>query len=347
MQNHLVNAHWSWCDKKHIRLDFSDSIDQVGRFALWKSWRLLRIVLAVWKERLRGKIDVLFYPPCGRSRIPFYRDVLLLFLVRWCSRRLIFQFHAGGFNLLQQKLSAIERWIARKVYRQPDAAIVLLPSLAAETRWIDPKHTFVVPNGIEDCYHRVNGKHRHDIPRILFVGTLTPKKGILDAIEACRQLQERKVPFSFLAVGDFSTEQFKKTALNLIARFNLSESFHFSGVKVGEDKWREYVCADVFCFPTYETENLPVVILEAMQFALPIVATRWRGISDVITDGEDGFLVPVRDPAALALKIELLVCDKELRIRMGKMGREKYLQQYSLSQHLDKIEQVFRTVANF
>jgi len=69
-----------------------------------------------------------------------------------------------------------------------------------------------------------------------------------------------------------------------------------------------------FCFPTFfESETFGVVLLEAMQFSLPIVATRWRGIPSIITDGDNGFLVDPKDPIGLSEKLETLLRDPAMR----------------------------------
>ena len=80
MQKYLVDAKWDWCEKKHIRLTYSSKINEVGKFKLSKIFELVRIVLEVWSERLKGKIDLIYYSPSGPNRIPFYRDVVTLFL---------------------------------------------------------------------------------------------------------------------------------------------------------------------------------------------------------------------------------------------------------------------------
>jgi glycosyltransferase involved in cell wall biosynthesis len=74
-------------------------------------------------------------------------------------------------------------------------------------------------------------------------------------------------------------------------------------------------------------------------FGLPVVATRWRGIPAVVDDGVTGFLVPVRDPAALALALEQLILDAGLRQSLGAAGRRKYLEEFTIDRHLERLEE--------
>lgn len=346
MQTHLVAASWDWCEKRHIRLNFSDSIDEVGKLSLLKFWRLFRIFSAIVAERFRGPIDVLFYPPCGPHRIPFLRDVAILLLARLFSKKLILQFHAGGFDELQLMLSGVELKLARKAYGSVDAALVLLPSLTAEVNWVLPRRVVVVPNGIEDRNVKANLPAVHPIPIILYVGSISVKKGILDAIEACAILRDKGTSFLFRAVGSFVSSDVKSLAMKRLHQLNLQNNVEFVGQKSGEEKWNEYRSADVFCFPSYETENFPVVLLEAMQSQLPVVATRWRSIPDLITDGENGFLVEPNKPEDLAVKFQILLADEGLRAAFGKRGRDRFLSHYTLEKHLGALEDVFKTVAS-
>ena len=150
MQKYIVDAKWDWCEKKHIRLTYSSKINEVGKFKLSKMFELVRIVLKVWSERLKGKIDLIYYPPSGPNRIPFYRDVITLFFIRWTSKKLIFHFHAGGINNLLGKLNPLEKIFAKISLLKPDASIVLLNSLKDEINWFHSKDIFVIPNGISD-----------------------------------------------------------------------------------------------------------------------------------------------------------------------------------------------------
>jgi glycosyltransferase involved in cell wall biosynthesis len=82
-----------------------------------------------------------------------------------------------------------------------------------------------------------------------------------------------------------------------------------------------------------------------MQFEIPVVATRWRGIPSIVEDGKSGFLVPIKDSQALADKIALLLQDPALCEKMGKRGREIYLERFTLERFWRNIEEAFMSVA--
>jgi len=92
------------------------------------------------------------------------------------------------------------------------------------------------------------------------------------------------------------------------------------------------------------TEAFPLVIPEAMAAGLPVIATAVGAIPDFVTDGEDGFLVPPRDPAALADRISRLLEDEYLRRRMGERVRERAPNEFAIEVGSVKMASIVRSV---
>ena len=104
---------------------------------------------------------------------------------------------------------------------------------------------------------------------------------------------------------------------------------YFHGKKYNEEKEAFFENADIFIFPTLN-EAFGLVLLEAMEHALPCIATDEGGISDIVDDGETGFIVSKRNSEALADKIEYLLNQPEERMRMGKNGYRKFNDKFTL-----------------
>ena len=172
---------------------------------------------------------------------------------------------------------------------------------------IEPNCWDSVPTPQLPVPHPVNGKFK-----ILFVGRHIERKGICYLIEAAKHLPRDKFEIRIVGVGDL-TEQLKQQA----AAVNDGAEIIFTGKLSPEDLANEYKTANVFTLPAIvdhkgDTEGLGVVLIEAMELGLPIVASNVGGIPDVVVDGESGILVPEKDPVALADAFKCLEADPTL-----------------------------------
>lgn len=163
--------------------------------------------------------------------------------------------------------------------------------------------------------HPVNGKFK-----ILFVGRHIERKGICYLIEAAKYLPADKFEIRIVGVGDL-TEELKKQAhelLNSAGKDSASPcDIIFTGKLSPEELEAEYRNANVFTLPAIvdhkgDTEGLGVVLIEAMELNLPIVASNVGGIPDVVVDNISGLLVPEKDPVALADAFKKLAADSAL-----------------------------------
>lgn len=149
-----------------------------------------------------------------------------------------------------------------------------------------------------------------EVVRILFVGLEWERKGGPELVEAVRILRRRNMPVELHAAGVSEREA-----------GGAREGCRFYG-RVGLDKVRElFAGCDIFCLPS-RREPSAVVLSEALVSGLPVVATRVGGTPDRVAEGENGFLVPPCDPAALAEALGRLAADAALRRRMGAASEE-------------------------
>ena len=169
------------------------------------------------------------------------------------------------------------------------------------------------------------------VPRLLFLSNLIESKGIYVLLEACRMLKEEGVAFHCDYVGGesklISGEAFRKA----IAERGLTDCVTYHGPQYGAAKDRFFREADIFVFPTfYDNECFPLVLVEAMQYGLPVISTMEGGISDIVTDGVNGFVCPQRDVQALAEALRKLIAEPQMRVAMGQRGYELYRERMTL-----------------
>lgn len=157
-----------------------------------------------------------------------------------------------------------------------------------------------------------------ELPVILYVGKLIPKKAPLVLVEAFERLRERR-PCALLMVGE---GELRQAVEELVASRGIPD-VHLVGF-VNQQKLPEaYVAADMLCLPSVRHETWGLVVNEALNFELPVVVSDKVGCAaDLVRPGGNGFVVPAGEPEQLADALELLVGDEELRRSFGRRGRE-------------------------
>lgn len=159
------------------------------------------------------------------------------------------------------------------------------------------------------------------IPKVVLVARMLWEKGISDFVEAARRLRARKVLARFVLVGE--PDSGNPAA---IPRTQL-QAWHREGVIewLGQRSDIPEILADshIVCLPSYYREGLPKSLIEAAAAGRPIVAADVPGCREAVRHGDNGFLVPNRDPEALAEALATLIQDPSLRQRMGASGRRR------------------------
>jgi glycosyltransferase involved in cell wall biosynthesis len=329
----FVGGRYRSLEVFHVRMAFSRQTADIGRPQLAKVTHLFGLIGRILWRRARSRATVLYYPPAGPDLMPVLRDLVVLTCTRWAFRSTVLHFHAGGVTEIEPRLPRPLRILFRTAYGNADLAIQTSSLNPPDGSRLGARRVVVVPNGAPD--HPVAQRRRDDDARtgppvVLYVGVLRESKGLLVLVEAGRRLRQRGLDFRLHLMGAFESSRFESVLRAAIADAGLTERTVFLGSLTGAAKAASFNDSDVFCYPTYfEAESFGIVLIEAMQFGLPVVAARWRGVPSVVEDGASGILVPVRDPAALADGLAQVLADPELRRRLGRRGRELYRERFT------------------
>jgi glycosyltransferase involved in cell wall biosynthesis len=152
-----------------------------------------------------------------------------------------------------------------------------------------------------------------DIFRVVYVGTLSIRKGIPYLLEALAGLRLPKFELWLIGTPLAETRPF-------LARYE--GGFSHLGVIPHTELYRYYSQGSVFVMASIE-EGLAMVQAQAMACGLPVVATTNTGAEDLFTDGVEGFIVPIRDPEAIRERVLMLYRDRELRDQMARAAIER------------------------
>jgi glycosyltransferase involved in cell wall biosynthesis len=209
-----------------------------------------------------------------------------------------------------------------------------------------PEKFSVIRLGIDLESRVVAGGQRAEYRRLLgipddrfvvgWIGRMTAIKRVPDVLLSFARLLDLGVDATLCLVGDgpdreAAEEQAKELG---IAKHVLSLGYQ-------RDVSPYYALFDALVLPS-ANEGTPVVAIEALAATRPVVATRVGGVPDVVTEGEDGFLVDVGDVDAIADALAQLARDPALRERMGERGRELVVPRYRVERLVDDVDELYR-----
>ncbi len=175
-------------------------------------------------------------------------------------------------------------------------------------------------------------------------GRLTRWKGQHVAIEALRSLPGAHLVVVGEALFTEDDRAYRDELHRVAAEPGLEGRVHFLGFH--KDVTPLLQAMDVVVHCSVAPEPFGRVIVEAMLAGTPVVATRGGGVDEIITDGEDGFLVPPADPAALALAVGRIMQDKELASKLASAGLESARERFSMEKTVGRIEQLLKDIVN-
>jgi glycosyltransferase involved in cell wall biosynthesis len=204
----------------------------------------------------------------------------------------------------------------------------------------------VIPNAI-DLSAFTPALHREATGpvRLLYVGRFNVFKNVETLIEAAGKLKQ-------MDVGDFELElvgegEQRPVLERMVSDLGLTRLIHFTGWVARDCIAEHYRRADIFATAT-TWEGMPNTVLEAMACGLPVVGTQASGLHELVRDGINGYLVPIKDPGALAEVLALLIDNGYERRRMGRQSRKlaerEFAWEYIAEQYLKVYEQVAGTL---
>lgn len=327
----------------YINPSLSGSVASVGKVNFSKIMAMFKNILSIVKSVVREKPALCYYTPTSDGW-GIYRDLLVVSLLKLLGRKVIFHMHNKGVKCYSEN-HAMARFAYKRIFK--NVKVILL----AETLYVDVKkyvpreNVYICPNGIPETLAEKPVASRHnDAPHLLFLSNLLVEKGVLVLLDALKILKDRGCQFVCDFVGGETVEINASSFQIEVDRRGLNGLAIYHGRKYGEEKRHVYEETDIFVFPTfYHNECFPLVLLEAMEYKLPVVTTNEGGIPDVVNDGENGFIVEKRNPLSLADCIAVLINDKCLREKMGEDGYRKFKEHFTLKHFEENLVEILNS----
>lgn len=260
---------------------------------------------------------------------------------------LVTSFHGADITLYPRRRGA---GVYEPLFRSGE--LFLPVSARWNERLVDlgcPARRIVVHRMGVDCRRFVPGAPpaRRSTVRLVTVARLVEKKGIADALRALATLRRGGVNTELSVAGDGPLRR----PLEAMAReLGLGQGVRWLGA-VGHGELPALLAeSDVFLGPSRtaddgDEEGIPVAIMEAMASGLPVVATTHSAIPELVENGRSGWLVPERDPDALAARLAQLAGDPDARAAMGRAGRARVLAEFDARHLTDRLLGLYAKVA--
>ena len=209
----------------------------------------------------------------------------------------------------------IKRWQKRL-----HGSIAVSPAARRYVNNTFPGEYEIIPNGIDYKHFSANvaplPQYQDGKLNILFVGRLEKRKGLRYLLEAYSKLKWEMPNTRLIVVGPGNPD---KESYRILSSHGLRD-VEFAGRVSYDELPRYYATADIFCSPATGGESFGIVLLEAMSAGKPVVASDIEGFRGIMTDGEQGLLVPKKDTGGLANALGRLARDPELRSKLGGQG---------------------------
>lgn len=174
----------------------------------------------------------------------------------------------------------------------------------------------VIYNGIN--FHSKEKTIENDQIQILTVASLIERKGIIYAIKAVINLINKYNNIVYNIIGNGPME---KELKQFVAKYGAESRIRFLNFMTHDKILDHMNKSDIFVLPSWN-EAFGVVYIEAMSFKVPIIGSKEEGISDIIIDGENGYLCEIKNTAEITEKLDKLICNSEHRQNLGKLGYE-------------------------
>lgn len=306
--------------------------------------RLGTIVLAMTRFlflNLSGQ--VLFAHIHAAAGGSFWRKSIFGLIARLFGHSVIFHLHSGHISGHIDRLPLVGQRIAGWVLSKFSCVVVLSEVWRTFVLRIAPSaKVAVIPNYVvlPTTGPVARTLHEERALNLLFLGFVGSNKGVFELIPAVARARSAGVDVRLTIAGHGEVEKAKRMAMDL----DVADAVFVIGWVDGERKLELLRSADVYVLPS-RNEGMPVSILEAMSWSIPVVASRVGGIPEMIESGVEGLLVEPGDVDGILDAILRLAADRELLPRMGRAARKRVESEFSKDVVLPKMEAIYEKLS--
>ncbi len=272
----------------------------------------------------------------GSDIVSSTRKSIYIQVLRIFGRKIIYHFHGASFMDHYRLASQSTQSRMKALFEKVDIVICLSESWRQYIADIAPRANIkVVPNAThlpELCVKQ----NSDDLVHLTFLGLIGERKGLFDLLGVVRRLIDNGLKIKLSIGGNGEIDRLQTSVSDL--RINqIVEYLGWISEEQRDDLLRK---TNIFVLPSYG-EGMPMSILEAMAYSVPVVSTTVGGIPELVSDGETGFLIEPGDLDTLYEKLKYLIQNEDVRKKFGEKARQIVASKHNLKLITQQIEQIY------
>lgn len=270
----------------------------------------------------------------------FYRKYYVAKLCKKYNKKVIIHLHGSEFEDFYNRGNVKRKRQIRELFSIADASIVLGEKWKKFVLNIAPIANVIVINNAVP-FPDIEVKKSGTIRTFLFLGALIQRKGVVDLLDAVKLMKDKGITKFHILIAGAGAEEYR---LKEYVKDNKLESYvEFLGWITKEEKPEILKTSDVLVLPSYN-EGLPIAILEAMSYGLPIISTNVGSIEEAVVNNKNGFLIEPGDINSLACAMTELTNDLELWGKESGLSRQICKEKFSEDVFFEAIKKVYVAV---
>lgn len=286
------------------------------------------------------KIDIVHIH--GGDILSLKRKYIYFKFLRFWRKKIIYHFHGAFFLKQYERTSKFWKKRVKKLLEGCDLVISISKNWRKSILEIAPNTKIeVLPNSLHlPSTGQSFGRHNHPV-NLTFLGHIGDRKGIFDLLVVTKRLLDSGYELKLHVGGNGDIDRLKEN----IHWLGISSSVDYKGWLSEGQRNNLLRQTDIFVLPSYG-EGMPMSILEAMSFGVPVISTEVGGIPEVVLDGQTGVLVKPGDIDTLYIKILELLLDRQKREQLGKNARILIQSKHDIRKNWEKLDKIYQSVGS-
>ncbi|MEE9372217.1 MAG: glycosyltransferase family 4 protein [Saprospiraceae bacterium] len=313
-----------------------------GGTNIWNEWKLIRFLYKIYKNKKPDIIHHVAIKPVlyGSLAAKYLKIPKVVNAISGL----------GSMFINPSKVSLIYRLIKflyKFSFNNPNLVVIVQNeddgNIIEKLSKIKPANIFLIKGSGVDMSKYIFSEEIDALPiQIVLVSRMLWDKGVGELVESARALKKKYgKKINFVLAGKIDLENKSAISKSQLVTWNKEGLVEWIGFQTNVAQL--YTDSHIAVLPSYR-EGLPKSLIEAMAIGRPVITTDVPGCREVVESGHNGYLVKAQDSVSLTAAMDKLITNKELRIEMGKNGRKKAEQEFSLQMVLEKTFDIYADV---